>query len=118
MNELSGLFDTYKSIVVFDTETSGLDFKNDKIIELAAVKLQKNERGKVVVDREVDEFVRLPEGRVLDPFVVNLTGITDDMLLAKGISYEAAAEIFYVLENVSKKLCRQLMKFMQTITNV
>ncbi len=97
MNELSGLFDTYKSIVVFDTETSGLDFKNDKIIELAAVKLQKNERGKVFADREVDEFVRLPEGRTLDPFVVNLTGITDEMLLKKGISYEAAADIFYEL---------------------
>ena len=97
MNELSGLFDTYKSIVVFDTETSGLDFKNDKIIELAAVKLIKNERGKVVAEREVDEFVRLPEGRTLDPFVVNLTGITDEMLLKHGISYEAAADIFYSL---------------------
>ena len=94
MNELSGLFDSYRSIVVFDTETSGLDFKNDRIIELAAIKLNRNEHGKVYVDREVDEFVKLPEGRELTPFVVNLTGITDEMLLEKGISYEAAAELF------------------------
>lgn len=95
MNELSGIFDTFKSIVVFDTETSGLDFKSDKIIEIAAVKLQKNECGKIVTVCEIDEFVRLPEGRVLDPFVVNLTGITDEMLLEKGISYDEAAELFF-----------------------
>ena len=97
MNELSGLFDTFKSVVVFDTETSGLNFKDDKIIELAAIKLIKNERGKVTVEREVDEFVRLPEGKSLDPFVVNLTGITDEMLLKYGISYKEAAKLFYSL---------------------
>jgi len=97
MNELSGLFDSFKSIVVFDTETTGLNFKSDRIIELAAIKLIKNERGKVVFEREVDEFIRLPEGKTLDPFIVNLTGITDEMLLKHGISYEAAAELFYSL---------------------
>jgi len=97
MNELSGIFDSFKSIVVFDTETSGLNFKYDKIIELAAVKLIKDERGKVISACEVDEFIRLPEGRTLDPFVINLTGITDEMLLKYGISYEKAAELFYSL---------------------
>lgn len=97
MNELSGLFDTFKNIVVFDTETSGLNFDNDKIIELAAIKLVKNERGKVIAEKEVDEFIRLPEGRRLDPFVVNLTGITDETLDKYGISYKEAADIFYSL---------------------
>ena len=97
MNELSGILDNFKSIVVFDTETSGLDFKNDTIIELAAIKITKDERGRVITEREVDEFVRLPEGKMLDPVIINLTGITDQMLLEKGISYEKAAEIFYEL---------------------
>lgn len=95
MNELSSLLDRYKSIVVFDTETTGLNFSTDQIIELAAVKIQKNERGKLELTDEMDEFIRLPEGKLLDPFVINLTGITDEMLLTKGISYQKAAELFY-----------------------
>ncbi len=95
MNELSSLLDRYKSIVVFDTETTGLNFSTDQIIELAAVKIIKNERGKVTLDSEMDEFISLPEGKKLDPFVVNLTGITDEMLLRKGISVGSAAKLFF-----------------------
>ena len=97
MNELSGLFDVYKNIVVFDTETSGLDFENDRIIELAAVKLIRNERGKLETTYELDEFIKLPEGRKLEPFVINLTGITDEMLEQNGLSYEDAKNLFYPL---------------------
>ncbi len=97
MNELAGLFDKYKNIVIFDTETSGLSFSKDRIIELAAIKLVKNERGKVVVTDEVDEFIRLPEGRRLDPKIIELTGITDAMLEEHGIDYDRAAQIFYDL---------------------
>ena len=39
MSNLSTLFDRYKALVVFDTETSGLDFDNDQIIELAALRV-------------------------------------------------------------------------------
>lgn len=95
MNELSSLLDKYKSIIVFDTETTGLNFNTDQIIELAAVKIIKNERGKVVFAEEMDEFIRLPEGKTLDPFVVNLTGITDEMLLEKGISLAEASRLFF-----------------------
>lgn len=97
MNELAGLFDRYKNIVVFDTETTGLDFENDQIIELAAIKLARNERGKVITVREVDEFIKLPDGQKLDEFIVNLTGITDKMLLESGITYPEASDIFYSL---------------------
>ncbi len=95
MNELSSLLDKYKSIVVFDTETTGLDFSSDQIIELAAVKIIKNERDKIVICDEMDEFISLPEGEKLDPFVVNLTGITDEMLREKGISMTLAAKRFF-----------------------
>ena len=33
---------------------------------------------------EIDEFVRLTEGRKLDPKIIELTGITDQMLLEQG----------------------------------
>ncbi len=93
MNELAGLFDVYKNIIVFDTETSGLDFVNDRIIELAALKLVRNERGKLVCEKEVDEFIRLD--RKLDSKIVELTGITDEMLEKYGIEYKEAAKILY-----------------------
>ncbi len=97
MNELSSLLDRFKSIVIFDTETTGLNFSSDQIIELAAIKIQRAGNGKAAITREIDEFIELPEGKKLDPFVVNLTGITDEMLLKYGISYEKAAKLFYEL---------------------
>lgn len=41
MSNLSTLFDRYKALVVFDTETSGLDFDDDQIIELAALRVER-----------------------------------------------------------------------------
>lgn len=36
MSNLSSLLDRYKALVIFDTETSGLDPEDNQIIELAA----------------------------------------------------------------------------------
>ena len=45
MSNLSTLFDRYKALVVFDTETSGLDFDSDQIIELAALRVERTAYG-------------------------------------------------------------------------
>ena len=45
MSNLSTLLDRYKALVVFDTETSGLDFDNDQIIELAALRVERTATG-------------------------------------------------------------------------
>ena len=37
MSNLASLFDRYKALVIFDTETSGLNPGDDQIIELAAL---------------------------------------------------------------------------------
>ncbi len=59
--------------VVFDIETTGLSAVYDKIIEIAAVKMQD---GKVI-----DEFEELLDpGFPLSEFTINLTHITDDMV--------------------------------------
>ena len=62
-----------ESFVAFDLETTGLSSRNDRIIEIGAVKLQNGE--------EIDRFQTFvdPE-RPLDPKIVELTGITDAML--------------------------------------
>ncbi len=80
---LNKLFDKYDSIIAIDTETTGLDFKYDKIIELSAVKLINNS-GKVRITDELDEFILLPEGRIIPPEVEKLTGITNAILKKEG----------------------------------
>lgn len=82
---LDNLFRRYDSIIVLDTETSGLDFKNDKIIELSAVRIINNNY-QIVVTHELDEFIKLPEGRSVPENIAKLTGITDDVLLHHGNS--------------------------------
>lgn len=60
--------------VVFDVETTGLSSQYDKIIELAAVKVQDGEI--------IDKFERFSNpGERLNETIKNLTKITDDMLV-------------------------------------
>ena len=53
-----------KEIVIFDTETTGLDVFNDDIIQIAAVKMR---NGAVVPDSELDIIIRLDEGKTIPP---------------------------------------------------
>ena len=63
-------------IVVFDFETTGLSPALDLIIEIGAVKLKE---GQVI-----EEFSMLCDpGRPLSPRIVEITGITDDMLVGQ-----------------------------------
>ena len=86
---MESLWRRFDRIVVFDTETTGIDFGRDRIIELGAVSLEAGaENG------SLDVLIRLPEGRTLPPFIVELTGITDRRLAAEGVSEREAAEAF------------------------
>lgn len=97
MNSLWRLFDR---IVVFDTETTGIEFGYDRIIELGAVSLEESREADAM-----DALVRLPEGRTLPPFITKLTGITDAQLLAEGVGQQEAAERFRdLLEGAEKPL--------------
>lgn len=61
------------SYIVFDTETTGLKDQIDKIIEIGALKVINNEI--------VEEFSVLINPEMLLPeVIVNITGITDEML--------------------------------------
>lgn len=80
MSNLSTLFDRYKALVVFDTETSGLDFDNDQIIELAALRVERTATGGLRIAGKMDTFIKLPEGEALPENIVSLTGITDEQL--------------------------------------
>ena len=78
MSNLSSLFDRYKALVIFDTETSGLNPGDDQIIELAALRVERTQTGALRIAGKMDTFIKLPEGEKLPENIVTLTGITDD----------------------------------------
>lgn len=93
-SKLSQLCDKYQAIVFFDTETTGLDPSVDQIIELAAVRITRNQAGFLVLDEKMDAFVKLLEGQKLPDKIVELTHITDEMIQKDGVDATAAASAF------------------------
>ena len=80
----SELFEKYDRLVLFDTETTGLQFARDEIIEFAAVVVEQlNGEAKVV--REYDELVTLTPGNTVPPMIQKLTGISTQDILDRGI---------------------------------
>lgn len=84
MANLESLFSRYDRLMIFDTETTGLMYHRDEIIEFSAVLLEKH-GDEVVVVTEYDEFVSLTPGNTVPPKITELTGITNQDLLEKGI---------------------------------
>ena len=72
-------------VIYFDTETTGLEFIDDQIIELAMLIV---EDGKII--EEYDEFINI--GRDLPPKIIDITGITDEMLILEGVSEKSVAD--------------------------
>ncbi len=81
---LQGLFDRYDRLVLFDTETTGLSFARDEIIEFAAVVLEKVD-GQVRIVQEYDELVTLSPGVFVPENIEKLTGITNQDIRERGI---------------------------------
>lgn len=84
---LGELFSQYDSLVLFDTETTGLDYKRDEIIEFSAVVLRQ-EQGQAVPAVEYDNLVTLTPGNTIPPKIQQLTGITDADVQSRGIPKE------------------------------
>lgn len=94
MNNLRDIFQRYEAAVFFDTETTGLDAKSCRIIELAAIRIEKATDGSLIETDRADMFIKLPEGERIPDKIVELTGITDERLAAEGIPERNAAETF------------------------
>lgn len=94
MSNLADVFTKYKAVVFFDTETSGLDADTCQIIELAAIRIEQTARGTLRMADTADMFVKLPEGEKLPEQITNLTGITDKLLEAEGVTEGEAAARF------------------------
>ena len=85
MGKFAALFEKYDRLVLFDTETTGLAFSRDEIIEFAAIVVEQ-QNGEPVVVQEYDELVSLTPGNSVPPVIQNLTGISTQDILERGRS--------------------------------
>jgi DNA polymerase-3 subunit epsilon len=97
MNNLGDIFRKYAAVVFFDTETSGLEPETDRIIELAAIRIEQTKNDTLRMAGNMDDFIRLPEGEKLPEKIVNLTGITDELLEKEGLDEIDAVHDFETL---------------------
>lgn len=98
MEHLDSLFDRYRRILVFDTETTGVTPGKDEIIQFSAVLLER-EQGKTVISRTYNELLSLAPGKVVPPEITRLTGITTEDVQSRGIPRERACrEIAQLVE--------------------
>ena len=84
MAELQGLFSKYDRLVLFDTETTGLQYNRDEIIEFAAVVVEQRD-GNATVIEEYDQLITLSPGGFVPPQIEALTGISNEDIRARGI---------------------------------
>ena len=78
------LFERYDRLVILDTETTGLNYSRDEIIEFSAVAVEKGPLGHRIVE-EYDQLVSLSPGGFVPPKIQQLTGISTQDLREKGI---------------------------------
>lgn len=87
MNRFCQLLEKYDRLVIFDTETTGLQWSRDEIIEFAAVTVEAGENGPVV-SGEYDQLVALSPGGFVPEAITKLTGLTSQDLRERGLSKE------------------------------
>ena len=84
MAPFASLFSKYDRLVLFDTETTGLQYSRDEIIEFAAVVLECRD-GIPTVIQEYDELICLSPGGFVPPKIQELTGITTQDIRERGL---------------------------------
>ena len=78
------LFARYDRLVLFDTETTGLQYSRDEIIEFAAVVVELRD-GIPTIVREYAELVALPPGGFVPPKITERTCISTQDLRERGL---------------------------------
>ena len=84
MGKFAAFFEKYDRLVLFDTETTGLLYNRDEIIEFAAVIVERL-NGVPTVIREYDELVSLSPGGFVPPKIEQLTGISTQDIRERGL---------------------------------
>lgn len=84
MVHFTELFEKYDRLFLFDTETTGLSYRNAEIIEFAAIVVERQDGVPVVIE-EYDELITLSEGNTVPKMIEDLTGITNEDIRLRGI---------------------------------
>ena len=84
MAAFESLFSKYDRLVLFDTETTGLAYSRDEIIEFAAIVVERVD-GRVTVVQEYDELITLSPGGFVPPKITELTGISTMDIRERGL---------------------------------
>ena len=84
--DLQQLFERYDRLVLFDTETTGLQYNRDEIIEFAAIVVEQH-NGQLQVMEEYDELITLSPGGFVPPKIEELTGISTQDIRERGLRY-------------------------------
>ncbi|MBE6959347.1 MAG: 3'-5' exonuclease [Ruminococcaceae bacterium] len=82
---LQNFFQKYDKLVLFDTETTGLQYNRDEVIEFAAVVVESVD-GKPTITTQYDELVTLAPGSFIPPMIQKLTGISNEDVQQKGLA--------------------------------
>ncbi len=85
MSTFDILFAKYDRLVLFDTETTGLVYNRDQIIEFAAIVVE-HQKGEAVVIREYDELVTLAPNTAVPEKITQLTGISNQDIRERGLA--------------------------------
>lgn len=89
MEALRPIFNKYDRVLIFDTETTGLQMTKDEIIQFSGVLLEQV-NGTISVTQEYDALIQLAPGQSVPPNITQLTGISNEDLARRGISREQA----------------------------
>lgn len=89
--EIKSTLDSAHDIVVFDLETTGLSSKNDRIIEIAAIKFSLEDGYQMVEKGVYHQYIN--PGRPLEQAIIDLTGITDEQLSGEPTEEQVLADI-------------------------
>ena len=102
------LNEQYEYILAFDFETSGLNPADDKIIEMGALLLKK-EGQFYKVEEELNVLVK--QDFKLEAKIVEITGITDELLEKEGVSEQEAFNKFKLLHKKGALLVAYNLSF-------
>lgn len=98
-----------RDILFFDTETTGLSAKKNHIIEIAAIKYRLGEDEFLHEVDRLHQYIR--PAYMLDPVIVNLTGITDEFLSTYPYEDECFNQIHDFFGNGPLVVCGHNVKF-------